>query len=77
MDWLNYHHLLYFWTVVREGGIGMCMADAIRQIEPHRSVTVLGIPSKFIPQGNADKILAAFGLDAAGITATVRAAVGR
>lgn len=21
MDWLNYHHLLYFWTVVREGGI--------------------------------------------------------
>lgn len=22
MDWLNYHHLLYFWAVVREGGIG-------------------------------------------------------
>jgi LysR family transcriptional activator of nhaA len=21
MDWLNYHHLLYFWTVVQEGGI--------------------------------------------------------
>jgi len=21
MEWLNYHHLLYFWTVVREGGI--------------------------------------------------------
>ena len=21
MDWLNYHHLQYFWTVVREGGI--------------------------------------------------------
>ncbi len=21
MDWLNYHHLFYFWTVVREGGI--------------------------------------------------------
>jgi len=21
MDWLNYHHLLYFWTVVREGGL--------------------------------------------------------
>ena len=19
MDWLNYHHLRYFWTVVREG----------------------------------------------------------
>lgn len=21
MEWLNYHHLLYFWTIVREGGI--------------------------------------------------------
>ena len=21
MEWLNYHHLLYFWTVAREGGI--------------------------------------------------------
>jgi LysR family transcriptional activator of nhaA len=21
MDWINYHHLLYFWTVVREGSI--------------------------------------------------------
>ena len=21
MSWLNYHHLLYFWTVAREGSI--------------------------------------------------------
>ena len=21
MNWLNYHHLLYFWTVAREGSI--------------------------------------------------------
>jgi len=21
MDWLNYHHLLYFWVVAREGTI--------------------------------------------------------
>jgi len=21
MEWLNYHHLLYFWVVVREGGL--------------------------------------------------------
>ena len=20
-EWLNYHHLYYFWTVVREGGV--------------------------------------------------------
>jgi LysR family transcriptional regulator, transcriptional activator of nhaA len=28
MDWLNYHHLLYFWTVAREGSI----AKACRQL---------------------------------------------
>ena len=21
LEWLNYHHLLYFWTVAREGGL--------------------------------------------------------
>jgi LysR family transcriptional activator of nhaA len=21
MEWLNYHHLLYFWTVAKEGSI--------------------------------------------------------
>ncbi len=21
MDWLNYHHLLYFWTVAKEGSV--------------------------------------------------------
>ncbi len=26
MDWLNYHHLLYFWTVVREGGFAKAAA---------------------------------------------------
>ena len=22
MDWINYHHLFYFWTIAREGGVG-------------------------------------------------------
>lgn len=26
MDWLNYHHLLYFWTVAREGGVSKAAA---------------------------------------------------
>lgn len=26
MEWLNYHHLLYFWTVVREGGLAKAAA---------------------------------------------------
>lgn len=26
MDWLNYHHLLYFWTVAREGSVARACA---------------------------------------------------
>lgn len=26
MDWLNYHHLFYFWTVAREGGVSKAAA---------------------------------------------------
>jgi LysR family transcriptional regulator, transcriptional activator of nhaA len=33
MEWLNYHHLLYFWTVVREGGIAPA-ADKLRLAPP-------------------------------------------
>ncbi len=33
MEWLNYHHLYYFWTVVREGGI----AAAGRKLQVARS----------------------------------------
>lgn len=33
MEWLNYHHLLYFWTVVGEGGI----AAAGRKLDVSRS----------------------------------------
>lgn len=32
MEWLNYHHLLYFWTIVREGSI----AAASRQLKVGR-----------------------------------------
>ena len=33
MDWLNYHHLLYFWTVVREDGVARA-AQALRLSQP-------------------------------------------
>lgn len=33
MDWLNYHHLLYFWTVVREDGVGRA-AKVLRLSQP-------------------------------------------
>lgn len=33
MEWLNYHHLLYFWTVVREGGVSKA-ATKLRLAQP-------------------------------------------
>lgn len=33
MEWLNYHHLLYFWTVAKEGGIAPA-AKALRLAQP-------------------------------------------
>jgi 1-deoxy-D-xylulose-5-phosphate synthase len=40
------------------------------------SVVVLGVPSEYIPHGNAAAILARLGLDGAGIANTIFAAVG-
>jgi len=33
MEWLNYHHLLYFWTVAREGTV-TAAAEALRISQP-------------------------------------------
>jgi len=33
MEWLNYHHLLYFWTVAREGSIARA-AEKLRLAQP-------------------------------------------
>jgi LysR family transcriptional activator of nhaA len=39
VDWLNYHHLLYFWTVAREGGISKA-AEKLRLSQPTISAQV-------------------------------------
>jgi LysR family transcriptional activator of nhaA len=33
MEWLNYHHLLYFWMVVREGGVARA-SEQLRLAQP-------------------------------------------
>ena len=33
MDWLNYHHLLYFFTVAREGSVTKA-AEVLRLAQP-------------------------------------------
>lgn len=57
---------------VRDGGIGMNIADQVHALAANVPVQVLGIPSKFLPQGAAEKILAQLGLDADGIVAAAR-----
>ena len=39
MGWLNYHHLLYFWTVVRKGGVTAAARD-LRLSAPTVSVQI-------------------------------------
>src|SRR4029453_2485921 len=39
MEWLNYHHLLYFWTVVREGGVSNA-AGKLRLAQPPVSAQI-------------------------------------
>ncbi len=56
---------------IRDGGIGMSIADQLHAIAPGVCVDVLGLPARFIPQGKPDRILAQLGLDADGIAATV------
>lgn len=39
MDWLNYHHLLYFWITVREGGVARA-ARALHVSQPTISAQI-------------------------------------
>jgi 1-deoxy-D-xylulose-5-phosphate synthase len=57
---------------IRDGGIGMTIADQVHEIASGVPVEVLGLPGRFIPQGKPDRILAQLGLDGDGIAAAVR-----
>ena len=60
---------------IRDGGIGMTIADQVHAITADVPVDVLGLPSRFIPQGKPDRILAQLGLDADGIAAAARRSI--
>jgi len=62
---------------IRDGGIGMTIADQVHELAATVPVVVLGVPSRFIPQAKPERILAQLGLDADGIAASARAALGR
>lgn len=56
---------------LREGGVGMSIANHIDELNHATRVSVLGVPTKFISHAKPDQIFAQLGLDAAGITTHV------
>jgi len=57
---------------LRIGGAGAAVRDALGNRDAASRVRVLGVPTEYVPHGNPDDIHASFGLDAAGIAASVR-----
>jgi 1-deoxy-D-xylulose-5-phosphate synthase len=58
---------------IRDGGIGMSIADAICALRTGTEVHVLGLPTKFIPHDpKSQAILARFGLDVDSVVALAR-----
>jgi 1-deoxy-D-xylulose-5-phosphate synthase len=58
---------------VRDGGIGMSIADLVCAVDPSTRVDVLGLPTRFIPHDpKSSHIHARFGLDPASISALLR-----
>ncbi len=50
MEWLNYHHLLYFWAVAKEGGLRKA-AEKLRISEPSISTQI-----RLLEQALGDKL---------------------
>jgi len=61
---------------LRIGGAGAGVRDALGERDADCRVRVLGVPTEYVPHGNPDEIHAGFGLDAAGIAASVREILG-
>jgi len=58
---------------IRDGGIGMAIADAVCALRTRTEAHVLGLPTKFIPHDpKSSAILARFGLDVESLVALAR-----
>jgi len=64
-DAATFDHVATIEDGIRDGGIGMSIADAVCMLDPSTEVDKLGLPTKFIPHDpKSNAILARFGLDA-------------
>lgn len=72
-DAARHDHVITIEDGVRDGGIGMSVADQVLTLDRSTEVEVLGLPSKFIPHDpKSEAILARFGLDADSLVELVR-----
>jgi len=59
---------------IRDGGIGMSIADQVTSIDPTTEISVLGTPTKFIPHDpKSTNLHTKFGLDVDGVVAAATA----
>jgi 1-deoxy-D-xylulose-5-phosphate synthase len=58
------------------GGFGDAVARALREARVRSELVTLGLPQRFVPHGDRESLLAAAGLDAAGVVRRVREALG-
>ena len=56
----------------RQGGFGSLVRDTIAELSPNTRISVLGVPVEHHQHGNADALLASFGLDGEGVASTIR-----
>ncbi|MHB1733039.1 MAG: 1-deoxy-D-xylulose-5-phosphate synthase [Ferrimicrobium acidiphilum] len=59
------------------GGAGEYLAQIVHEINPHVAFCHLGVPSEYLPHGNADALLTELGLDGLGIAGSIRAFLAR
>lgn len=72
-DAARHDHVITIEDGIRDGGIGMSVADQVLALDRSTEVDVLGLPSKFIPHDpKSEAILARFGLDADSLVELVR-----
>ncbi|MGB0112054.1 MAG: 1-deoxy-D-xylulose-5-phosphate synthase [Ilumatobacteraceae bacterium] len=72
-DAATFDHVATIEDGIRDGGIGMSIADAVCAIDPSTEVDKLGLPTKFIPHDpKSNAILARFELDAEHLAAHFR-----
>ena len=56
----------------RQGGFGSLVRDTLAGLSPDTRISVLGVPVDHHQHGNADALLASFGLDGEGVASTIR-----